>query len=443
MKKKTISILLGVVMLLSGISVSYAVDMAGAADIAALPQQEQGTEPGNPPVDISGGIVIPSSVTGQQEAGDPGSADTGGTAENSDNSGEGEDLPGEDSHRNLSFDDVQNPSEYFYNPVYWAVKKGITQGTSDTEFSPNAICTRAQIVTFLWRKAGKPEPETASNPFKDVAETDYFYKAVLWAVEAKITSGTAEDRLGPDDQCTRAQCVTFLWRNYGSPAPEIGGVFNDVDSSAYYCQAVNWALEKGVTNGMSSVQFSPDTSCTRGQTVTLFYRASLENVDRQNVEGDVVTGAFIDSEVNGKNGTFTLRAENVSAESGIQSVRTAVWTKADRSDLHWYDMQGTDRSGSYQLPLSVRDFNTTFGIYHAKLYAVTALEQQVELDTKDTDVKAEGYMFTEALGNRQIRVTVMGVPDGNEVSFASWSDEKYLDDLFWTSGQNQGNGTWT
>ncbi|MBS6400306.1 MAG: S-layer homology domain-containing protein, partial [Firmicutes bacterium] len=168
------------------------------------------------------------------------------------------------------FNDVK-PGDYFYDAVNWAVEKGITTGTSATTFSPNASCTRAQIVTFLWRASGSPEPKTASNPFTDVAANAYYCKAVLWAVENGITTGTSATTFSPDAPCTRAQGVTFLWRANGSKAASAAASFTDVASDAYYAPAVAWAAEQNVTSGVGNGLFSSDTTCTRAQIVSMLY----------------------------------------------------------------------------------------------------------------------------------------------------------------------------
>lgn len=169
------------------------------------------------------------------------------------------------------FNDVK-PGDYFYDAVNWAVEKGITTGASAATFSPNASCTRAQIVTFLWRASGSPDPKTASNPFTDVAANAYYCKAVLWAVENGITTGTSATTFSPNAPCTRAQGVTFLWRANGSKAASAAASFTDVASDAYYAPAVAWAAEQNVTGGVGNGLFSPDTTCTRAQNVSMLYR---------------------------------------------------------------------------------------------------------------------------------------------------------------------------
>ena len=162
---------------------------------------------------------------------------------------------------------------YYYDPVLWAVANGITSGVDATHFDPNGTCTRAHAVTFLWRAAGQPEPKTTQMPFKDVKAGSYYEKAVLWAVENKITNGTSTTTFSPDKNCTRAQIVTFLWRSEGEPyASDSNNPFTDI-ASDYYMDAVFWAVKEGITNGTTPTTFSPNDRCTRAQIVTFIYRA--------------------------------------------------------------------------------------------------------------------------------------------------------------------------
>ena len=170
----------------------------------------------------------------------------------------------------FNFHDVTR-FDYFYDAVKWAVDHDITSGTGRFTFSPNAACTRAQTVTFLWRAAGSPRPVSAVNPFTDVHYGDYFYQAVLWAVENGITMGTSATTFSPDATVTRAQVVTFLWRANGQPAAWNSG-FTDVSADAYYAKAVAWAVQNGITTGTGFGVFSPDAACTRAQIVTFLYR---------------------------------------------------------------------------------------------------------------------------------------------------------------------------
>ena len=169
------------------------------------------------------------------------------------------------------FVDVATGS-YYEDAVDWAVGNGITQGTDATHFSPDGICTRAQAVTFLWRAAGSPKPETRTMPFTDVPVGSYYYDAVLWAVENGIAKGTSDTTFSPNMTCTRAQIVAFLWRSEKSPAAGTANPFADVKSTAYYADAVLWAVKEDITKGTTSTAFSPNTDCTRAQIVTFLWR---------------------------------------------------------------------------------------------------------------------------------------------------------------------------
>lgn len=149
---------------------------------------------------------------------------------------------------------------------------GVTTGKTETLFAPYTSCTRAQAVTFLWRAAGSEEPTATGCAFTDVNKSAYYYKAVLWAVEKGITKGTTDTTFSPDKTCTRAQIVTFQFRAAGSPVNGAKNPFTDVASDAYYANAVLWAVEKEITKGTTDTTFSPNTDCTRAQIVTFLYR---------------------------------------------------------------------------------------------------------------------------------------------------------------------------
>ena len=169
------------------------------------------------------------------------------------------------------FYDVPNDA-FFYEAVKWAVKSGVTNGLSDTMFGPYESCTRAQIVTFLWRAAGSPEPKATTSAMTDLNPNAYYYKAVLWAIENGITDGMTETTFAPDATCTRGQSVTFLYRALGKKV-ESSASFTDVKSDAFYADAINWAVANNVTNGTSNTTFSPNADCTRAEIVTFLYRA--------------------------------------------------------------------------------------------------------------------------------------------------------------------------
>ena len=171
------------------------------------------------------------------------------------------------------FKDVAKDS-YYYDAVQWAVEKGITEGTSADTFTPGASCTRAQMVTFLWRASGAPEPKNSVNPFSDLDPSAYYYKAVLWAIEHGITQGTSAGTFSPNTTVTRGQTVTFLHRAAGTPSHEGNAAFLDISDNDYYFDAIAWAVQHGITSGTGSNKFSPDADCTRGQIVTLLYRAN-------------------------------------------------------------------------------------------------------------------------------------------------------------------------
>ena len=165
----------------------------------------------------------------------------------------------------------RGPDSWYHEAVDWAFVEGITTGKTDSLFAPNDPCTREQVVTFLWRAAGEPKPEKTENPFKDVKE-GYSYDAILWAVENGITNGTSKDTFSPTDTCTREQIVTFLWRFENKPAPtSTDNPFTDV-KEGYSYDAILWAVENGITKGMTETTFEPAGTCTRAQVVTFLFR---------------------------------------------------------------------------------------------------------------------------------------------------------------------------
>lgn len=190
---------------------------------------------------------------------------------------------------NSPFRDVKK-GDYYYDAVLWAVDNNVTAGLSATTFGPHADCTRGQVVTFLWRVSGQPEPSINTTTFKDVPRNAYYYKAVLWAVEKNITSGYNASTFGSEDKVTRAQFVTFLWRMKGQPEPSsINTKFSDVAKGAYYYNAVLWASEKGVTAGYQGNSFAPDMTCSRAQVVSFLYRArNIAAVNNTFIESNAI-----------------------------------------------------------------------------------------------------------------------------------------------------------
>lgn len=169
------------------------------------------------------------------------------------------------------FSDVYE-GDYYADAVVWAVENDVTSGVGSGKFAPGNNCTREQIVTFLWRANGSPEPKTTVNPFTDVGQSSYAYKAILWAVENDITSGTGNGKFSPGASCTRDQAVTFLWRSEGKPTEASGSSFTDVKTGDYFADAVAWAVANNITSGVGNNRFNPTGTCTRGQIVTFLYR---------------------------------------------------------------------------------------------------------------------------------------------------------------------------
>ena len=172
----------------------------------------------------------------------------------------------------MPFEDVRQ-GDYYHIPVMWAVDNGITTGATETTFAPEKNATRAEVITFIWRANGEPEPTSTHNPFTDVKEGRFYYKAVLWAVEQGITTGTSATTFSPHDDCSRCQVVAFLWRVEGEPEAEYNDAFDDVAEGKWYAEPISWALEKGITTGISENEFGVHVPCNRAQIVTFLYRA--------------------------------------------------------------------------------------------------------------------------------------------------------------------------
>ena len=160
---------------------------------------------------------------------------------------------------------------YYCDAVEWAVKEGITFGTDETHFSPNRTCTRAQVISFLWNFNGQPEPKPDESPFEDVTPSDWYYDAVMWAVQNDIALDTTGTSFAPDTQCTRAEAVVYLWNMNGRPTATMSNSFDDIKSSDWYYDAVMWALENEITYGITDTNFNPDQICTRSQVVSLLW----------------------------------------------------------------------------------------------------------------------------------------------------------------------------
>ena len=275
------------------------------------------------------------------------------------------------------FSDVPHGA-YYQDAVDWAVENDITSGTSDTEFSPNETCTRAQAVTFLWRANGQPDA-AGNNPFADVSTSSYYNEAVQWAVANNITSGTSPNAFEPDAPVTRAQVVTFLYRNAGSPSVCGSAPFADVLTGAYYRDAVCWAVMQGITAGTSATTFSPDESCTRAQIVTFLYRASGDAPDVPVIEIPEETvqpeQELTDEEIQQMLGEPDIEGATAAIINGLRSMEK-------RINLGAYNISTTD---AIDLTAEISDFRGDNPYYIFSIWAT--------LDDDNT-ILVVGYQYT-------------------------------------------------
>lgn len=260
----------------------------------------------------------------------------------------------------IVFDDVKE-KDHFKEAVYWAVEKNITSGYGDNKFVPRSSCTRAQIVAFLWRANGRPEP-TVTSEFADVQEDDYYYKAVSWAVEKGITAGYVDNLFAPKMACTREQAVAFLWRSEGRPEPTVTSEFSDIKEKDYSYKAVSWAVEKGVTAGYYGDLFAPDLECTRAQIVSFLYRLMAKETK-----------------------TYDMHVED--AENGINLDMTVAIT-VESNTLTWEVTKITKGEGCVKI--------ATIDIPHLNLLTVDAAEKDsvfagAQISTTTTS-KADTYI---------------------------------------------------
>ena len=267
---------------------------------------------------------------------------------------------------------------YYEDPVAWAVENDITSGTSGTEFSPDETCTRAQAVTFLWRANGQPDA-AGNNPFADVSTSSYYNEAVQWAVANNITSGTSPNAFEPDAPVTRAQVVTFLYRNAGSPSVCGSAPFADVLTGAYYRDAVCWAVMQGITAGTSATTFSPDESCTRAQIVTFLYRASGDAPDVPVIEIPEETvqpeQELTDEEIQQMLGEPDIEGATAAIINGLRSMEK-------RINLGAYNISTTD---AIDLTAEISDFRGDNPYYIFSIWAT--------LDDDNT-ILVVGYQYT-------------------------------------------------
>lgn len=261
------------------------------------------------------------------------------------------------------FTDVKK-GDWFYNSVLWAVNNKITSGLTETLFGPDVTCSRAQAVTFMWRAAGSPAPNNQEMPFSDVPDGAYYYKAVQWAVENKITAGLTATLFAPDAYCTRGQIVSFLWRGQGSPQVSSANPFTDVASNAYYYKAVLWAVENKITAGITPTTFCPDAYCTRAQIVAFLHRSAEKalkiSVQPNDVLCDPSTNVFFSVEAKGGKEPYTyqweyandsfdfepITEEDKNWASGYNKAELSIYVINDDFDEHYrYRCVVTDADG--------------------------------------------------------------------------------------------------
>ena len=334
------------------------------------------------------------------------------------------------------FTDVQDSSKYYYVPVYWAVSHSITGGTSETTFTPSQGCTRAQIVTFLWAAAGRPEVNT-SNPFTDISSSNYYYKAVLWAVNKGITTGTTSTTFSPKKVCTRAQAMTFIWKYLGSPSVNTSLKFKDISSDKYYCNAVKWAVANGVTGGTTATTFSPNNTCTRAQIVTFLYNGLLDKANASDLADESPAGKVTISEINGSAGTFKITASGVTTASGVMSVSVPVWSASDKSDINWYKLTKTS-DGVYEATGNISNHLYNFGTYNYELYIFSGSENKINVDSGTFSIAANNYLSASDAGSKKFTLKLQGASTSS-VQFKVWSSANGTDDVIWYSGTASGS----
>ena len=274
------------------------------------------------------------------------------------------------------FSDVPHGT-YYEDAVDWAVENDITAGTSDTEFSPNETCTRAQAVTFLWRANGQPDA-AGNNPFADVSTSSYYNEAVQWAVANGVTSGTSATTFEPDAPVTRAQVVTFLYRDAGSPSVSGSTSFADVPTNAYYADAVRWAVSQGITAGTSTTAFSPDESCTRAQIVTFLYRASDDAPDVPVIEipeEPVLPEEPVPPEQELTEGEIPQMPGEPDIEGATAALINGFRKMEKHIDLSPYRME---TSSAQDLAVEVSDFYGDNPYFLSSIYAKGTVGEQVE-----------------------------------------------------------------
>lgn len=281
-----------------------------------------------------------------------------------------------------SFQDVTDKGKYYFKPVYWAVEKGITSGTSSTRFSPDEVCTRGEIVTFLYKAFGNGECVSSAG-FDDISDDKYYYNAVNWAVKKGITSGTGNGMFSPDGLCTRAQIVTFLYRAAGSPKIIKRTNFADVSLNRYYFNSVSWAVQQGITSGVGDNLFDPNAVCTRGQAVTFLYKYVNHNrdIDVKLPEFQKITASSYDVAIKvGEQKSIQVKFTPDIRSFYVRYDTRRIDAKWDEDDTRW----DKDNEDGYFVPLNIRGIKA--GATQIKVYdkdnANTCIDIKVNVVSK-------------------------------------------------------------
>lgn len=337
------------------------------------------------------------------------------------------------------FNDVAK-GKYYYYPVLWAVEKKVTKGTTDSTFSPNIVCNRAQMVTFLWRACGSPAPKTTKNVFVDVKKGTFYYNAVLWAVETGVTKGIDASHFAPEREVSRGQAVTFLYRVQKEPKIESNKTqFTDVSESSFCGPAVAWASKSGVTLGVTCNTFEPNTSCTRAQIVTFLYRCLIPTYEASDSQSENSTGNLQIEKIDGHSGKFLIHATGICCNSGVQTVSVAIWSSQDKSNIFWYDLQKVSE-GTYEASGNIQNHKMSFGKYSTELYICTASDKRIHLDSESFTIAANNFLYIKDLGSGKMQLVLLGASsDTSSVNFSlKKADDKNAKSV-WYSGSKSGS----
>ncbi len=316
------------------------------------------------------------------------------------------------------YSDVQNPKNFWFKPVYWASEKGITTGYKGGKFKPGNDCTRAQMVTFLWRMKGSPAPKSKTCSFKDVKKSAYYYKPVLWAVDKGITTGYTKTSFKPNNVCTRAQTVTFLWRMAGKPKPKSAkSKFSDIKKSAYYYKAVLWASEKGIVAGYKNGTFKPNEKCLRRQIVTFLWKYSgkPEPKNVPDIKEIKVTAYYSNTRTFTEFGKLTCKAPKLTI-SGVDTsaVNAALSSYAKASIESFLKLPNNTRFIEY----------CGYEYYYTQKYVSIYQWSRYEAVDEEPGGSSKGYVISTATGKMLDRTNALKVLGIDPVKFNKDMEKK-------------------